>query len=67
LEEAKKLPAEQRLELADSIVENIRHEASDEPRRQANLALIDEFYGSLKGLDPVTVKCLAEDEELCGY
>jgi hypothetical protein len=67
LEEAKKLPAEQRRELADLIVEDIRHEASDEPRRQANLALVDELYGSLKGLDPATVRWLAEDEELCGY
>jgi hypothetical protein len=31
------------------------------------LRLVDQLYGSMKGLDTETVKWIAEDEELCGY
>ncbi len=37
------------------------------PQHAAALALVDELYGVIKGVDRETLRWLAEDEELCGY
>lgn len=67
LEEVKKLPLEERRELATRILDEIDETWSEAEKIQANLAIVEELHGSLKGLDRETVKWLAEDEELCGY
>jgi hypothetical protein len=32
-----------------------------------SLAIVEELYGAIKGLDRETLVSIAEDEELCGY
>lgn len=37
------------------------------PQQTASLAVVDELYGTIKGINRETLRWLAEDEELCGY
>ena len=65
LEAARRLPPGERRFL----IEQLRHEtvAADENASQAraeSLRIVDELYGSMKGLDRETIKWIAEDEEL---
>jgi len=66
-EEAKKLPVEEKRELATLILDDIEHSLSGTNRKESDLVIVEQLFGSLKGLDKETVKWLAEDEELCGY
>src|SRR5213080_2487937 len=68
LEAARRLPPGERRFL----IEQLRQEtvAADETASQAraeSLRIVDELYGSMKGLDRETIKWIAEGEELCGY
>jgi hypothetical protein len=67
LEQAKKLPIEQRRELADLILKDIREPQDESSEIQAALAIVEETSGSMAGLDRETLISLAEDEEYCGY
>src|SRR3989442_14369220 len=65
LEAARRLPPSERRFL----IEQLRQEtvAADENASQApaeSLRIVDELYGSMKGLDRETIKWIAEDEEL---
>ena len=44
-----------------------RHSGEMQPAEAEWLAIVDELYGTIKGLDRETIIWLAEDEELCGY
>jgi hypothetical protein len=41
-------------------------EALDDQSSQS-LAIVEELYGAIKGLDRETLISIAEDKELCGY
>jgi hypothetical protein len=68
LEAALKLPADEQRQLAEHLPGGAKQ--SDEARLAEEaewLAIVDELYGTIKGLDRETIIWLAEDEELCGY
>jgi len=67
LEEARKLPIEERLELASLLLEESSEEPSDEMRKRSARAIVEETFGSIRGLDRATMIQLAEDDEFCGY
>lgn len=67
LEEARKLPIAERRELAELILEETSGEWSDDARKQIALAIVEETFGAIKGIDRNTLIWLAEDEEFCGY
>ena len=41
--------------------------APEPARKQRALSIVEETFGAIKGLDPVTLAQLAEDEEFSGY
>lgn len=67
LEEARKLPTEERRRLATTILEEIAPEPSGDARKQAALAIVEETFGSIKAPDRAMLIRLAEDEEFSGY
>lgn len=68
LEEARKLPADERRELADLILKDLSSNGTEEDEGvQAARAIVRETSGSMAGLDRATLILLAEDEEYCGY
>ena len=64
LQAARTLPLNERRELAAKLIKDV--EAS-EAKIEANLAIIRETRGTIRGLDRETIIALAEDEEYCGY
>lgn len=64
---ARRLPVNERRELAARIKEEPSEAPANEAKRQAALAIVEETFGSIKGLDRDTLIQLAEDEEFCGY
>ena len=69
LEAARQLPPEARRRLIELLQEADENEplAPDHARKQRALALVEETFGSIKGLDRATLTQLAEDEEFSGY
>ncbi len=68
LEEARKLPVDERRELADLILKDLGSNAREEDEEvQAARAIVRETSGSMAGLDRATLIMLSEDEEYCGY
>lgn len=67
LAEAQKLPLEERKELNSRLSADINRSVAQTSAVEANLRIVDELFGSVKGLDRDTVIWLAEDEELSGY
>ena len=70
LEAARQLPPEQRRRLAAQLLEEVENNeplAPDLARRQRALSIVEETFGAIKGLDPVTLAQLPEDEEFSGY
>ena len=68
LEEARKLPVDERRELADLILKDLSSNVRVEDKEmQAARAIVRETSGSMAGLDRATLIMLAEDEEYCGY
>jgi hypothetical protein len=67
LEEARRLPTNERRELAARIMEELSDTSASEARRRAALATAEETFGSIKGLDRDTLIQLAEGVEFCGY
>jgi hypothetical protein len=70
LDAARQLPLAEQQRLAESLLENI-HQSSAQTSitsgQAAALAIVEELYGAIKGLDRETLTWIAEDEELCGY
>jgi hypothetical protein len=68
LDAARQLPPEERRRLAEQLLDEIHRAGGAVAAEQAAaLAVVDELYGTIKGLDRDTLIWLAEDEELCGY
>ena len=70
LDAARQLPLEQRRRLAAQLLEEVEKNESLAPelsRTQRALSIVEETFGAIKGLDPVTLTQLAEDEEFSGY
>lgn len=69
LEEARKLPADERRELAALILKDFSssNARKEEDGVKAARAIVAETSGSMAGLDRATLIMLAEDEEYCGY
>lgn len=67
LAKAQKLPLDERKELSSRLSADINRSAAQASVVEANLRIVDELFGSVKGLDRDTVIWLAEDEELSGY
>jgi hypothetical protein len=67
LEEARRLPASERRELAARIMAELSETPGNEAGKQSALDIVEETFGSIKGLDRNTLVRLAEDEEFGGY
>ncbi len=70
LEAARQLPPEQRRRLAAQLLEEVETNEPVTPelaRKQRAMSIVEETFGAIKGLDPVTLAQLAEDEEFSGY
>jgi hypothetical protein len=67
LQEARKLPIEERRQLATAILEEIAPEPPGDGKKQAALAIVEETFGSIKAPERATLIRLAEDEEFSGY
>lgn len=67
LDAAQNLPLEEQRRLAEQLLNNIARTQQADPEVQAALAIVEETYGSMKGLDRETLLRLANDEEFCGY
>ena len=67
LDAAQTLPLEEQRQLAEQLLKNIARAQEADPEVQASLAIVEETYGSMKGLDRETLLRLANDEEFCGY
>lgn len=67
LAEAQKLPLDERKELRARLSADIRRSEARTADEEANLRILDELFGTIKGLDRETIIWLAEDEELSGY
>jgi hypothetical protein len=64
LDAARALPLSERRELAAKLAKEV---AASDAQIEANLAIVAETRGTIKGLDRETIIALAEDEEYCGY
>ena len=67
LQQARKLPIEERRQLAATILEEIAPVPSGNGEKQAALAIVEETFGSIKAPDRATLMRLSEDEEFSGY
>ncbi len=67
LEAVRALPLEQRSELIARLTAEVSKPKLTEEEIQANLKIVEETHGTIKGLDRETLISLAEDEEYCGY
>jgi hypothetical protein len=67
LEEARKLPMEQRRKLANLLLRDVEETRPEDEEIRAARAIVAETSGSMAGLDRATLIQLAEDEEYCGY
>lgn len=70
LNAARQLPPEELQRLVEQLLTEVRSTAgapSEEARKQRAATIVEETYGSIKGLDRATLVSLAEDEEYSGY
>jgi hypothetical protein len=68
LEAALRLPPDEQRQLAEQLPVVAKRADDARLAEEAEwLAIVDELYGTIKGLDRETIIWLAEDEELCGY
>ena len=69
LKAARQLPIKEQRQLAAQLLKQIgtdEHPESEATKRNS-LSIVNETYGSIKGLKRATLIRLAEDEEFCGY
>jgi hypothetical protein len=64
LQAVRALPLSERRELAARLAKEV---VASEAQVEANLAIVEQTRGTIKGLDRDTIIALAEDEEYCGY
>ena len=69
LDAARQLPPNELQRLVEQLLKEVgtANPTPEEARKQRALAIVEETYGSIKGLDRATLISLAEDEEYCGY
>jgi hypothetical protein len=67
LEEARKLPMEERQRLANLLLRDVAGTRPEDEEIQAARAIVAETSGSMAGLDRATLIQLAQDEEYCEY
>jgi hypothetical protein len=67
LDGARQLPLEDKRQLAAQLLEDVTRAEATDSDIEANLAIVRETRGVIKGLDRATIIQLAEDEEFCGY
>lgn len=70
LEAARQLPPDELRQLVERLLQEVGSTATSTPeesRKQRARSIVEETYGSIKGLDRATLISLAEDEEYCGY
>jgi len=70
LEAARQLLPEQRRRLAAQLLEEVEvnePQTSELTRKQRALSIVEETFGTIKGLDRVALAQLAGDEEFSGY
>lgn len=67
LDAARQLPLEDKRQLAVQLLEDMARAEATDADIEANLAIVRETRGVIKGLDRATIIQLAEDEEFCGY
>jgi len=63
----RQLPLEQQRQLVEQLMKDLSRSQNTQTQEQAEIDVVEETRGSLKGLDRETIIWLAEDEELCGY
>jgi hypothetical protein len=66
LNAARRLPPDERQMLVEQLMADVRatvDASSEEARRRRAAAIVEETYGSIKGLDRATLISLVEDEE----
>ena len=70
LNAARQLPPDEQRRLVEQLVAEVRPAADptpEEARRRRAASIVEETFGSIKGLDRATLVSLAEDEEYSGY
>ncbi len=70
LNAARQLPSDEQRRLVEQLVAEVRQTgdpALEEARRRRAASIVEETFGSIKGLDRATLISLAEDEEYSGY
>lgn len=70
LNAARQLPPDELRRLVEQLVAEIRSTAGptpEEARKRRAVSIVEETYGSIKGVDRATLVSLAEDEEYSGY
>lgn len=70
LNAARQLPPDEQRQLVEQLVAEVRpavYPAPEEGRRRRAASIVEETYGSIKGLDRATLISLAEDEGYSGY
>lgn len=70
LNAARQLPPDDLRRLVEQLVAEVRSTtgpAPEEARRRRAVSIVEETYGSIKGVDRATLVSLAEDEEYGGY
>jgi hypothetical protein len=70
LNAARRLPPDELRRLVEQLAAEVRSSigpASEETRKRRAVSIVEETYGSIKGMDRATLISLAEDEEYSGY
>ncbi len=64
---ARQLPPIEQQRLAEAILSDLNQSKTMTAEQTTAVAVVEELFGAIKGLDRDTLIWLAEDEELCGY
>jgi len=69
LKAARQLPIKEQRQLAEQLLKqtDTNERLDSEARKRNALSIVNETYGSIKGLKRATLIRLAKDEEFCGY
>lgn len=70
LNAARRLPPDEQRRLVEQLVAEVRPAADpgpEEARKRRAASIVEETFGSIRGLDRATLITLSEDEEYSGY
>jgi hypothetical protein len=67
LDAARQLPPDELRRLVEHLIAEVHSIAAPADEKARALAIVEETYGSIKGLDRATLISLAEDEGYYGY